>query len=267
MSGTLESHYGSDGIVDRIVDALDQSGTDTSSLTPDSFAGADEFHIGGRKGSELVADLLNIEEGRRIIDLGCGIGGPARFLARTKGVHVTGIDLTPEFVEAASALTELVGMSDKVDFHVGSATSIPFDDDSFDAATMIHVGMNIADKAVMMSEMARVTRAGGTVLIYDVMRVGSGALTYPMPWSSTPEFSFLDTQETYVQAASKAGLGLVSVHDHSEMAKSFFNNPPSNPAPVNLVHLMGMGMPTMFTNAKEAINAGIMSPIILTFEV
>ncbi len=267
MSGTLESHYGSDGIVDRIVDALDQSGTDPSSLTPDSFAGADEFHIGGRKGSELVADLLNIEEGRRIIDLGCGIGGPARFLARTKGVHVTGIDLTPEFVEAASALTELVGMSDKVNFRVGSATSIPFDDDSFDAATMIHVGMNIADKSVMMSEMARVTRAGGTVLIYDVMRVGSGALTYPMPWSSTPEFSFLDTQEIYVQAASKAGLGLVSIHDHSEMAKSFFNNPPSNPAPVNLVHLMGMEMPTMFANAKEAINAGMMSPIILTFEV
>ena len=151
MSGTLESHYGSEGIVDRIVDALDEAGTDVSSLTPDSFAGADEFHIGGRKGSEIVADLLNIEEGRRIIDLGCGIGGPARFLARTKGIHVTGIDLTPEFVEAASALTQLVGMSDKVDFHEGSATNIPFGDDSFDAATMIHVGMNIADKALIIT--------------------------------------------------------------------------------------------------------------------
>ena len=266
MSGTLESHYGSEGIVDRIVDALDQAGTDASSLTPDSFAGADEFHIGGRRGSELVADLLNIEEGSRIIDLGCGIGGPARFLARTKGIHVTGIDLTPEFVEAASALTQLVGMSDEVDFHEGSATNIPFGDDSFDAATMIHVGMNIADKALMMSEMARVTRSGGTVLIYDVMRIGSGDLRYPMPWSSTPEFSFLDTQETYEHAASKAGLSLVSAHDHSEMAKSFFNDPPPNPAPVNLVHLMGMEMPTMFANAKEAINAGFMGPIILTFK-
>ena len=266
MSGTLESHYGSDGIVDRIVDALDEAGTDASSLTPDSFAGADEFHIGGRKGSEIVADLLNIEGGRKIIDLGCGIGGPARFLARTKGVHVTGIDLTPEFVEAASALTQLVGMSDQVDFHVGSATSIPFGDDSFDAATMIHVGMNIAEKAVMMSEMARVTRAGGTVLIYDVMRVGSGALTYPMPWSSTPEFSFLDTQEIYEQAAASAGLNLVSVHNHGEMAKMFFNTPPVKPPTVNLGHLMGSDMPIMFANAKEAINAGIMSPIILTFE-
>ena len=266
MSSTLESHYGSDGIVDRILAALADAGTDESSLTPDSFAGADEFHIGGRRGSEIVADLLEIEQGGKIIDLGSGIGGPARFLARAKGVHVTGVELTPEFVEAASVLTELVGMSNKVDFHLGSATDIPFGDDSFDAATMIHVGMNIAEKVVMMSEMARVTRAGGTVLIYDVMQVGSGSISYPMPWSSSPEFSFLDTQETYVHAASEAGLDLVSVHDHGEMAKSFFNDAPSNPPAVNLGHLMGMEMPTMFANAREAVNAGIISPIILTFE-
>jgi len=267
MSDTLESHYGSDGIVDRILAALAEAVTDESSLTPDSFAGADEFHIGGRRGSEIVADLLEVEPGGKIIDLGSGIGGPARFLARAKSVHVTGVDLTPEFVEAASVLTELVGMADKVDFQVGSATDIPFGDDSFDAATMIHVGMNIAEKVVMMSEMARVTRAGGTVLVYDVMQVGSGSISYPMPWSSSPEFSFLDTQETYVHAASEAGLNLVSVYDHSEMAKSFFNDAPSNPPAVNLGHLMGMEMPKMFANAREAVNAGIMSPIILTFEV
>ena len=158
-------------------------------------------------------------------------------------------------------------MSDKVDFHVGSATSIPFSDDSFNAATMIHVGMNIAEKAVMMREMARVTQSGGTVLIYDIMRVGSGSISYPMPWSSSPEFSFLETQETYMHAASEAGLDLVSIYDHSEMAKSFFNEPPSNPPAVNLGHLMGMEMPKMFANAREAVNAGIMSPIILTFKV
>ena len=88
-----------------------------------------------------------------------------------------------------------------------------------------------------------------------------------MPWSSSPEFSFLDTQETYLHAASEAGLDLVSVYDHSEMAKSFFNDPPSNPPAVNLGHLMGTETPTMFANAREAVNAGVMSPIILTFKV
>ena len=176
MPEKMESHYGSEGIVERIVSALNEAGFDMKNLQPDAFAGADEFHIGGRKGSEQLVQFLSVGAGDKILDVGCGIGGPARFLAGATGAHVTGIDLTPEFVDAAIELSDLVGMSAQVDFQVGSATQIPFEEDSYDSTTMIHVGMNIEDKVTMMKEMARVTRPKSTVLVYDVMRVGEGDL-------------------------------------------------------------------------------------------
>ena len=159
----------------------------------------------------------------------------------------------------------MVGMTEQVSFQVGSATSIPFDDDTFDASTMIHVGMNIADKELLFNEIARVAKSDAKIVIYDVMRTGEDDLVFPMPWSSTTEFSFVEPVDVYVAAAEKAGLKLVTVDDYAEVARSFFNNPPSEPPPVNLGHLMGTGMPEMFANARNAINSGAISPILLRF--
>ena len=265
MDDSVAQHYGNDGIVSRIVSALADAGFDTNDLEPNVFAGADEFHIGGRKGSEYVAKALDLESGQRLLDIGSGIGGPARFIANTLDVTVEGIDLTPEFVEAAVEITEMVGMTEQVSFEVGSATSIPFEDDTFDASTMLHVGMNISDKELLFSEMARVTKPDGSIVVYDVMRTGEDDLVFPMPWSSTSEYSFVDTVNAYVKAAESAGLELLTVDDHAEMAVTFFNNPPSEPPPLNLGHLMGTGMPEMFANARDAINSGTISPILLRF--
>ena len=265
MTNSVAQHYGNDGIVSRIVSALSEAGFDIDNLKPDVFAGADEFHIGGRKGSEYVAKALDLESGQRLLDIGSGIGGPARFIANTLDVTVEGIDLTPEFVEAAVEISEMVGMTEQVCFQVGSAISIPFDDDTFDASTMLHVGMNISDKGLLFSEMARVTKPDGSIVVYDVMRTGKDDLVFPMPWSSTSEYSFVDTVDAYVKAAENAGLELLTVDDHAEMAVSFFNNPPSDPPPVNLGHLMGTGMPEMVANAGNAIKNGTVSPVLLRF--
>ena len=265
MGDSVAQHYGNDGIVSRITSALEEAGLDINKLEPDIFAGADEFHIGGRKGSEFVADALDIRPGQLVLDIGSGIGGPARYIANTLGVKVEGIDLTPEFVEAASEITEMVGMAEQVSFQIGSATSIPFDDDTFDASTMIHVGMNISDKELLFNEIARVSKSDGKIVIYDVMRTGQGDLVFPMPWSTTPEFSFVEPIDVYLAAAESKGLKLITVDDYAETAKSFFNNPPSKPPPVNLGHLMGTRMPEMFANARSAINNGTISPILLRF--
>lgn len=265
MVGSVESHYASDGIVDRIIGALGHAGFDIGNLEPDALAGADEFHIGGRIGSQIVADTLTVGVGDQVLDVGCGIGGFARFLSGSTNAHVTGIDLTPEFIDAAIELSNLVGVSDQVNFQVGSATDLPLDDGLFDAVTMIHVGMNIADKHRMMAELARVARPGAMMIVYDVMRVGDGELTYPMPWASTEEFSFLAPRTDYEEAAQAADLVFLSGQDHGEMAHTFFNTHPSVPPPVNLGHLMGSEMPTMFGNARAAVSAGIMSPILVTF--
>ena len=265
MVDSVAKHYGNDGIVPRIISALEEAGFDTNNLEPDVFAGADEFHIGGRKGSEFVTSALNIQSGQHVLDIGSGIGGPARYIANMLGVTVEGIDLTPEFVEAAVEITEMVGMTERVSFQVGSATSIPFDGDTFDASTMVHVGMNISDKELLFSEIARVTKPDGSIVVYDVMRTGNDDLVFPMPWSSTPEYSFVDTTDAYVKAAENAGLKLLTIDDHTEMAVSFFNNPPSEPPPVNLGHLMGTKMPEMVANAGNAIRNGTISPILLRF--
>jgi len=267
MVETLASHYGSEGIVERILGALNAAGFDTDALEPDALAGADEFHIGGRSGSQFVADALDVGPDDHILDVGSGIGGTARFLHRTTGALVTGVDLTPEFIDAAKQLTALVGLSKGTDYQVGSATDLPFDGDSFDAVTMVHVGMNIDDKNTMFAEMARVARAGSTIVVYDVMLTGSGEgeITYPMPWSDTPKFSFPSQQADYEAAAMTAGLTLTGAQDHGDLALRFFNEPPASPPPVTLGHLMGPEMPTMFGNAKAAVNAGLIIPVILTF--
>ena len=262
----LTTHYGSDGIVERILDALVTAGFDIDALEPDALAGADEFHIGGRTGSELVSDALAVSPGDHVLDVGCGIGGTARFLRRVTGATVTGVDLTSKFVDAANQLTDLVGLSDGVDFQTGSATDLPFDNASFDAVCMVHVGMNIADKYPMFAEMARVARPNSPVVVYDLMLTGSGdELVYPMPWSPTPEFSFPAVQSEYEAAATAAGLTPTDVQDHADLARRFFNEPPASPPPVTLFDLMGPEMPTMLGNAKAAVNAGQVGPILLAF--
>ncbi|MEC7914663.1 MAG: methyltransferase domain-containing protein [Actinomycetota bacterium] len=267
MIKSVEEHYGNEGIVDRIVQALGDAGFDTNNLDADVLAGADEFHIGGREGTLHVASAVDLGPGKRLLDVGCGIGGAARFLARSTGASVTGVDLTPEFVEAAIELTDLVGMSGLVDFKVGSATDLPFLDDAFDAVTMLHVGMNIEDKNQMMRELTRVCRPQGTVVVYDVTITKAGDLPYPMPWSSTPQFSFPEPAVIYEEAAASAGLEHLSSSDHYDLALKFFNEPPASPPPVSLGHLMGPRMLEMRDNAGEALNQGLISPVLMTFQV
>ena len=146
-------------------------------------------HVGGRKATSLIADELDIDATDCVLDVGCGIGGASRFLARKTGAHVTGIDLTPEFVDAAIQLSKLVGMEDGVNFQQGSATGIPFEKNVFDVVTMLHVGMNVEDKLLMMSELERVCKPTGTIIIYDIIRKGTDTLNYPMPWASTEKFN------------------------------------------------------------------------------
>jgi hypothetical protein len=132
---------------------------------------------------------------------------------------------------------------------------------------MLHVGMNIENKVQMMSELARVCRSGGTVVVYDVTTTGEGDLPYPMPWSTTAEFSFPEPATTYEAAGVDVGLEHVSSSNHYDLALKFFNEPPSTPPPVSLGHLMGPRMMEMRDNAADAINQGLISPVLMTFLV
>src|SRR5580698_9395283 len=188
-------HYGRGGLLDRILGALADAGKDIEHLSIDDLAPVDEFHGRQRRATEELAALLAPQPGQVLLDIGSGIGGPSRYLAKVCGCRVSGLDLTPEFVAAASDLTRRTGLTGQVDFREGSALELPFPDASFDLAWSQNVAMNIADRARWYAEVHRVLRPGGRFAFQDVAQGPAGEVHFPVPWSDTSALSFLRTPE------------------------------------------------------------------------
>jgi ubiquinone/menaquinone biosynthesis C-methylase UbiE len=201
----VAAHYTHGALLKTILDALKQMGKDPERFAAQDLATGDELHLGWLPATIALAKDLGLAPGMHVLDVGSGIGGPARYFADAHKCRVTGIDLTEEFVATATALTRRCGLSDLVAFRQGSALDLPFGADTFDAATLIHVGMNIKDKARLFAEVRRVLKPGAGFCVYEVMHAGDGDLPYPMPWALTIETSFVETPETYRRLLSAAG--------------------------------------------------------------
>ncbi|MFD3191682.1 class I SAM-dependent methyltransferase [Sedimentitalea sp. HM32M-2] len=260
----VAAYYASGSLRDRIVAGLEQAGA-RPPLNLDTLAQFDEFHIGGRPATKAFVQRLGLSAGSRILDLGCGLGGPARFIAKTTGARVTGIDLTREFVEVGRELTGMVLMVDRVELVQGSILDLPFQGDRFDVAYMIHVGMNIADKAALAAEAARVLKPGGLFAIYDVMATGTAPPTYPVPWASSADQSALATPANYRAALEGAGFRIESETDRTAFAQAVFAKRAELQAdglPVLGQHLvMGPDSATKIANLESAINDGRLAPV------
>src|SRR5262245_276484 len=218
----VAQHYAQDRLTRRIVAALVASGTNPDRLSPADLAPIDEFHTGGREATAALAARMTIGLDTHLLDVGCGIGGAARYIAETYRCRVTGIDLTEEFVRTAEALTRLVDLEAQTTFRHASALAMPFENGCFDGAYMLHVGMNVEDKPLLFSEVRRVLKGGGTFAIYDVMLAREEELRFPLPCAATPETSFVVPASAYRRALDGAGFDVVSERDHSELAASFF---------------------------------------------
>lgn len=185
---------------------------------------------------------------------------------------VTGVDLTPEFVETATALSDLVGHSEKTSFHVGSALDMPVPDAGFDLAVMMHVGMNIEDKAGLFAEVSRVLATGGTFALFDVMGGEvDEPLDFPLPRSTLPETSFVHAPEVYKDAAAAAGLELVAETDRTAFAIQFFEDvfakiAETGPAPLGIHLMMGETAPEKFQNYVKNLKAGRIRPTEMIFK-
>jgi ubiquinone/menaquinone biosynthesis C-methylase UbiE len=153
-----------------------------------------------------------------VLDIGSGLGGPARYLAKVYGCRVTGVDLTPEFVATATGLSRLTGMSDLVEFRQGSALELPFADAGFDRAWSQNVAMNIADRARCYAEMHRVLVPGGRLVIQDVTQGPGGAPIYPVMWADTPATSFLRTAQETRRLLEEAGFAILAWEDKTATA-------------------------------------------------
>ncbi len=176
-------HYGRDRLEEQIVEAVRAAGKDPDRLIASDLSPVDEFHLGWHEQTLAFAKELSFGPGMLILDVGCGIGGPARSFAEFSGCRVAGIDLTPDFITVADALTRRCRLDDRVSFRQASALDLPFDDATFDGAIQFHVGMNISDKAAAFAEVRRVLKPGAAFGLYDIVRTGSGELPFPLPWA------------------------------------------------------------------------------------
>ncbi|MDG4877221.1 methyltransferase domain-containing protein [Mesorhizobium sp. WSM4935] len=261
----VAKHYARDSLIADIRDGLAAMGKTESTVTAEDLSPVDEFHIGGRAATGELAEQLALTAEDRVLDIGCGLGGPARQIAAHYGCQVTGIDLTRDYVEAGNVLSGWLHLEDRISLQQGDALALPFADESFTAAYMLHVGMNIADKSALFSEIARVLRVGARFGVFDVMRTGPGELSYPLPWASTADTNAIAQPEQYRDALSAAGFEIISERQRRDVALDYFARQRAQAAKGRAVlgvqTLMGARRPQMVQNMTESISASLIAPV------
>lgn len=232
-SRKINRHYGDTDLSARILERLRAAGKDPAALTRDDLSAFDEFHTGGRESTRALARLAGIAPGMRLLDVGSGIGGPARTLAAEFDAVVVGLDLTEAFCRAATSLTELVGLADHVTFRYGDALAMPFAEAEFDAVWSQNAIMNIPDHARLFAEMHRVLKPGGTLVFEAVLAGPVGEVVFPTFWASGPDMNFLmapDAVRTLLRTAGfRETLWEDTTADTLEHARQ--RHPPSPDAP------------------------------------
>jgi sarcosine/dimethylglycine N-methyltransferase len=236
----VRDHYRATGLTGRLKAALTAFGPEDQLLTPQQLSALDQFHSRGIVATDELASLAGISADMLVLDVGSGVGGPARFLAATYGCRVVGVDLSEPFVEAARYLTERTGQSGQVSFETASALELPFDNGHFDRVLLQHVAMNIFDRARLYREIRRALKSGGKFATFDVVLNG-GDPHYPVPWAGTPATSFLLTADATREAIESAGFRTLAWQDDTEAAKAWIaqlraSGPPPSP---NLGVVMG----------------------------
>jgi SAM-dependent methyltransferase len=262
----VAQHYSHGSLERTILDALARSGKDPDRLAPADLAPVDEFHIGGRQATVDLAARLGIGPGQHLLDVGSGLGGASRYFAAEHGCRVTGIDLTAEYVRVAEASAARVGLADRVSYRQGSALDLPFAPNAFDGAYMLHVGMNIENKARLFAEVRRVLNRGGVFGIYDVMlEDGQEELRFPVPWASEPETSFVENAATYRRLLEEAGFAVGEERSRRGFAIEFFREMRARaqggaPPPLGLHLLMGPSAPQKTANMLDNLERGVIAP-------
>lgn len=211
----IDTHYGPVDLCARIEAAVRAAGLDPATLSRDDLATFDEFHSGGRTSTRELARLAGLAQGLRVLDVGCGVGGPARTLAAEFGCRVVGVDLTEQFCRAAVMLTGWLRLADRVAVHRADATALPYREASFDAVWSQNSLMNVDDKARVFREVARVLRPGGLFAFEVVLAGPVPGLCLPTFWAASPAFSFLARPDAVRAQLAAAGLQVRHWADHT----------------------------------------------------
>lgn len=221
MTGDVATHYSRGDLRARLEAALKEDGADPERPSLEALAPYDHFHGRGLEATEEVAAMVRVGAADHLLDIGSGIGGPARYFAQRFGCKVTGIDLTPEFCEVARHLTRLLGLQDRVRFELGDALAMPFARGAFDGAYSMNVSMNIADKRAFYREVHRVLKPGGWLVLSEVAKGAGGEPDFPVPWAASARTSFLATSEETRRGLAEAGFEVVRLENTAAKAREF----------------------------------------------
>jgi ubiquinone/menaquinone biosynthesis C-methylase UbiE len=217
----IVEHYATSGLLARLEAALRADGADPAHPTIEALAPYDQFHGRGLEATEDMAALVGVRPADHLLDVGSGLGGPARWLSTRFGCRITGIDLTPEFCAIAEHFTRLIGLDARVHFQVGNALEMPFDDETFDGAYSMFVSMNIADKAQLYRDIHRVLKSGGWLVLSEITRGVDGDVLYPTPWAATAAQSFLSSAEDTREVLRSAGFEVELIKNDLQRSLDF----------------------------------------------
>jgi SAM-dependent methyltransferase len=210
---TIADHWGRGDIYGLIVSALNGMSKPLDGLTVEDLAPVDHFHARGFPATVELADRLPMKAGQHIVDIGCGLGGPARYMAKRFQCNVSGVDITGPFVEAANKLTALLRMERQVKIQHGDGQRLPYPDSTFDGAYTQHVTMNVADRARFFAEAYRVLKPGAFFALTEHGLGPNGNPHHPVPWSADGSGAYLVTPSETRALLEKAGFQDIVLED------------------------------------------------------
>jgi SAM-dependent methyltransferase len=261
----VHQHYSPTGLTDRIRAVLATLRSEDQPLTVAELEPLDQFHTRGILATAELAAAADLTPSTRVLDLGCGIGGPARYYAATFGCPVAGVDLSTSFIDAATYLTARCGLSGQVTFQVGDAVRLGLEDGAFDTVFLQHVAMNIENRAALYAELRRVLAPGGRLATYDVV-LRSGDAVYPVPWARDASTSFLLSEADTLAALEGAGFRARIWRDDTQTAMSWFTKAGAgSPGALSLAVVMGADFPTLAGNLARNLREsrlGVLSAIL-----
>jgi len=266
----ISGHYGWPGLMDAIEKELRRNGIEPEDVTVAQLAPLDNYHAFRLAGTVALADAAGISAADRVLDVGGGIGGPARQLADRFGCNVTVVDLTPEYCAVGETLTTWTHLTDRVSFVHASALDMPFDDATFDVAWTQHASMNISDKDGLYREVARVVRPGGLFAFFDILAGPNQPIHFPVPWSSEPSFSFLrspaETRALIARNGFRETTWLTGADLKAELDRAEQADPGGQEPLLDSSLLNGPDSAAMAENVGRNLNEGRIVPTIGVFE-
>jgi sarcosine/dimethylglycine N-methyltransferase len=252
----VQAHWTRPGVLARIDAALTELGHDPKNLNPEILGSLDHLHSGGLAITREQAKRIGLTEDSRVLDVGCGIGGPARYLAHSYGCRVDGIDLTPELIETGRVLTKRCNLADRVMLRRGNALDLPYSDQTFDVVWCQNVAMNIADKDGLFAGVYRVLKPGGLFTSTEYSGGPGGDIIFPVPWAYDASINFLDPEDVMRARYHTAGFRILEWVNYSSVVIEHYEKMLSSPPKPTSRLIFGDDAPERQRNSQRNLIEG-----------